>query len=389
MPYHAFISYAHRDEEGEAAITALRSQLELSLGAYLGQTASIFQDKAGLLVGQLWEEKIESALNCPCLIPIVTPAYLKSHHCLDELVRFLEVEGRKQQADRILPLYYIEVGAIEQRLGRPGRLVEDLTSKQDRAIDILLQRQMADIRWFRTRPPEEVMRTTEARVVMDKVAVEVAVRAANVRRVPTLTVTPDGSGLRSISAAIRLAEPGARIIVKGPATYRESLIIDKPLELIGESLGEHVRLVGADGAAITCTGAPVRIASLHLTSERFNGAIISGGYCVMEEVEVDGSRHSGILIRDGAEAVLVQCRLQHADDCGVHVQHRGTKCTIVSSTIRENGRGGLFYSQEAEGVAEGNLIERNGWHGIYIAAGANPRIRRNRIRDHEDAGVLA
>jgi len=229
------------------------------------------------------------------------------------------------------------------------------------------------------------MKTPQARAVMDKVAVEVAVRAAKVRRVPTLTVTPDGSGLRSVSAAIRLAEPGARILVKGPATFRESLIIDKPLELIGE----HVRLVGADGPAITCTGAPVRIANLHLTSERFNGAIVSGGYCVMEEVELDGSRHSGILIRDGAEALLVRCSLQHADHCGVHTQHRGTKCTILSSTICENGRGGLFYSQEAEGVAEGNLIERNGWHRVYIAAGANPRIRRNRIRDHQGAGVLA
>lgn len=388
MPYHAFISYAHRDDEGEAAITALRSQLELSIGARLGETARIFQDKAGLLVGQMWEERIESALTCPCLIPIVTPAYLKSEHCLDELVRFLDVEGRKQQADRILPLYYIEVGAIERRLGRPWRLVDELSTKQERALDILLQRQMADIRSFRTLPPEDVMRTAEARTVIDKLAVEVAVRAAQVRRAPTLTVTPDGSGLRSVSAAIRLAEPGARILVKGPATYRESLIIDKPLELLAEPTGEHVTILGADGPPVTCTGAPVRIAGFRLTSERFNGAIVSGGYCVMEELEVDGSRHSGILIRDGAEAALVCCCLQHADDCGVHAQHRGTKCTIVSSTIRENGRGGIFYSQEANGVAESNLIERNGGYGIYITAGANPRIRRNRIRDNQRSGVL-
>jgi len=53
MPYHAFMSYAHRDEEGEAAITALRLQLELSRSAHLGQTVTIFQDKAGLLVGQM------------------------------------------------------------------------------------------------------------------------------------------------------------------------------------------------------------------------------------------------------------------------------------------------------------------------------------------------
>ena len=54
----------------------------------------------------------------------------------------------------------------------------------------------------------------------------------------------------------------------------------------------------------------------------------------------------------------------------------------------ENRVGGLFFSQDAGGLVEGNLIERNKLNGIYIAAGANPRIRHNRIRHHECAGIL-
>ena len=88
--------------------------------------------------------------------------------------------------------------------------------------------------------------------------------------------------------------------------------------------------------------------------------------------------------RDGAEGAVIQCSLHHAEDCGLHAQ-RDSRCTIVSSTIRENHIGGLFFSQDAAGLVEGNLIERNKINGIYIAAGANPRIRKNRIRHHKMA----
>jgi Right handed beta helix region len=65
-----------------------------------------------------------------------------------------------------------------------------------------------------------------------------------------------------------------------------------------------------------------------------------------------------------------------------------SRCTVVNSTIRENGTGGLFYSQGAEGLAEGNLIERSNYNGINITARANRRIRRDRIQYHRYAGIL-
>jgi parallel beta-helix repeat protein len=231
---------------------------------------------------------------------------------------------------------------------------------------------------------EDILHTREVREMLDRVAKEIAGRFPDPSVMPPIVVDPNGSDLRSISAAIRRADAGARILVKGPAEYRESLFIDKPLQIIGEP---GVTLVGINGPAITCTGSLVRITRMRITSEGFNGVIISGGYCVLEQAEVSGTRSSDVLIRDGAEGAIIQCSLHHAEHCGLHAQH-GSKCTIVSSTIRENHIGGLFFSQDAEGLVEGNLIERNEVNGIYIAAGANPRIRYNRIRHHAYAGIL-
>lgn len=219
--------------------------------------------------------------------------------------------------------------------------------------------------------------------VLDQLMKETA-GSVSASSAPTIVVSPEGAGFRSISMAIRQAVAGARILARGPAEYRESLTIDKPLELIGEA---GVKLVGIGGPAITSTGVAVRISKLNITAEGFNGVKISGGYGVLEQLEVSGTRSSAVLIRDGAEAVLAKCSLHHAEHCGLHVQ-LGSKCTVVSSTVRGNGVGGLFFSQGAEGLAEGNLIERNGSNGIYIAAGANPRISRNQIRHHRYAGVL-
>ena len=233
------------------------------------------------------------------------------------------------------------------------------------------------------RIPDEFSAREDFAAVLDQVTEEAA-RSASTSCVPTMVVSPEGAGFRSISMAIRRAVAGARILVRGPAEYRESLIIDKPLEIIGEA---DVKLVGIGGPAIASTGVAVRIANLDITAEGFNGVTISSGYCVLEDLGVSATRYSGVLVRDLAEVAVIRCSLHHAEHCGLHAQ-LGSKCIVVGSTVRENGVGGLFFSQGAEALARGNLIEHNGNHGIYIAAGANARISSNQIQHHQLTGVF-
>nr|WP_320192493.1 right-handed parallel beta-helix repeat-containing protein [uncultured Desulfobacter sp.] len=384
MSYDAFLSYAHHDDLHEGEITALRSKIGRFVGDHLGRDAKIFQDKQGLHVGQVWKTELENALRCPCLIPIITPAYLNSDNCVNEFIAFAELEAKKQQTARILPLYYIEVPAVERRLGRPSQFSNQYNDKQLRVVNILVQRQMEDIRWLRT-TPQDALSSGEGLDMLNRVAKQVAMRSAGANALQCHEVNPNGIGLNSISAAIQRAKPGEIIRVKGPAEYRESLFIDKPLQIVGEP---GVKLIGVHGPAIACTGSCVRITGMQITAEGFNGVIVSSGYCILERTEVFGTKNSGVLIRDGAEAAVIECSLHDAEHCGLHAQHNGTKCTVVSSVITKNEVGGLFFSQNADGLVESNIVERNKVNGIYIASGANPLVRNNRIQRHNWAGIL-
>ena len=52
---------------------------------------------------------------------------------------------------------------------------------------------------------------------------------------------------RSIGAALSAAKPGARILVR-PGVYRESLVLDKPVEIFGDGPREEI-VITADSAA--------------------------------------------------------------------------------------------------------------------------------------------
>ncbi len=85
-----------------------------------------------------------------------------------------------------------------------------------------------------------------------------------------------------------------------------------------------MKLVGVHGPAIACTGSCVRITGMRITAEGFNGVIVYSGYCMLERTEIFGTKNSGVLIRAGAEAAVIECSLHHAEHCGLHAQHNGT-----------------------------------------------------------------
>ena len=386
MVCDAFLSYKRHDVKKET-VAELRSRIEQKVGNQLGRSATIFQDAMHIRPGQVWQDEIDHALEeCPCLIAFITPAYMESDGCVDEFLKFVDLHSNEQHAALVIPIYYIEVPAIEHKLGRQKEWQNTYDEKRSRVVDIIVdERQMANLSQLDA-PPEDKLNTSEANGQLGQVAVEIARQVRRQNQVVTpLVVAKDGSGLGSIGEAVRQADPGTRILVKGPAEYRESVYIDKkPLQIISEP---GVTLIGVDGPAVLCRESMVQIEGMRVTAEGGNGITVSGGCCVLERLEVFGTNYSGVLIRDGAKATVMECSLHHAEDCGLHAQY-GSRCTVLNSTIRENHVGGLFFSQDAEGLVEGNLIERNRYNGIYVAAGAHPSIRRNRIRNHDKAGIL-
>ena len=111
----AFISYAHVDDEYEnGAIVKLARRLENALRKFTGmRDLSIFFDRDSIAWGDAWKVRIAQGLaDSMFLIPIVTPSYLTSDQCKEEVEQFCRLKGSE---GHLLPIYYVEIPSLEER----------------------------------------------------------------------------------------------------------------------------------------------------------------------------------------------------------------------------------------------------------------------------------
>jgi tetratricopeptide (TPR) repeat protein len=132
----AFVSYAHADDEYDrGSITDLARRIEGAVRAFTGRTdLEVFFDRRSIAWGDHWRDRIASGLSSSViLIAVVTPHYLASAACRDELTSFLAVSASKGW---LLPIYYIDVA--------------DLRGCSDHLVKVLHEHQYEDWRSLRT-----------------------------------------------------------------------------------------------------------------------------------------------------------------------------------------------------------------------------------------------
>jgi len=122
LPPIGFWSYARRDEESAVDnLRGLRRQLKHLLQGFYGRDEiKIFQDVAAIPPGAKWAETIAKALDeSTFLIPIITPNFLQSEFCMDEVAIFLETEREINERhpelggqSRIFPIHYIAIDGV-------------------------------------------------------------------------------------------------------------------------------------------------------------------------------------------------------------------------------------------------------------------------------------
>lgn len=102
------MSYAHVDNK-YGRLTEFRERLSNEVHVQTGEEFPIFQDRNDILLGQVWRERIDQAIQqeVTFLIPILTPSFFKSAACREELQLFLERETELGRSDLVLPVYYI------------------------------------------------------------------------------------------------------------------------------------------------------------------------------------------------------------------------------------------------------------------------------------------
>jgi len=436
----AFMSYVRFVDQHEGGkLTQFRERLSAEVQVQTGEEFLIFQDRNDIAWGQNWQARIDEALEAvTLLIPIITPGFFRSQPCRDEVTRFLERERQLDREDLILPVYYVSTPELDD----PARLeADDLAS-------VLAARQYADWRELRFEPftspvvgkalaqlasrmrdtfwrlpparpsgPGGSRRAATQAAGSEATATE---QVATVRPVaktepPTHVVDafPQRGEYTTIGAAIAAARPGDRILVR-PGLYQEGLVVDKPLEILGDGPVQDIEVQARDAAALVFRASIGRVANLTLRQAGGEGqwygvditqgrlelegcdiasqsfscvAIHSGADPRLRRNRIHGSKHSGVLVHDSGLGTLEDNDLTGNGLHGVEIR-TGSNPTLRHNQLHDNTQNGVLVSDNGQGTLEDNDITGNGFNGVEIRTGSNPTLRRNQLHDNTQDGVL-
>ena len=233
---------------------------------------------------------------------------------------------------------------------------------------------------------------------------------------PRLVVDQSGKGdHRTIKAAIRASVvPGTLITVK-PGIYREALVIDRDVEIVGEGDRARIMVEATDTDAITVTADRAVVRNLTVravgTKEKLSAVWVQRGRVVIEGCDLTSAIGSVVYITGKDSAPVIRdCQIRDGKDAGVYVQEQGQgtieKCVIsgnaMSGVVLKTGgnqvvrdceiRGGkqcgVRVHEQGQGTIEQCVIWGNAYAGVAISEGGNPTVRDCEIFDGQEGGVL-
>lgn len=255
----------------------------------------------------------------------------------------------------------------------------------------------------------------------------------------SVTVAPDGTGdYTSISTAVNEAHPQARIVVL-PGTYRETVMLDRAVEIVGDGPVRAIVLVGPGDAGLysTATGSIVRgltirsaapagggvggflkrLASSIPTKQAgpmgtadaitisagdllLDGCVVdaslgsgigifgAGSHPTLRSVDVSGAKAGGIWMMDGTSAQIDGCVIHDCAGPGIVVSGQGSRPSITRNKFTGGAGNGITVFDGASPVIEGN--EFGSYPLPIIVAtghGTSPEIRGNVLAGGDDAGI--
>ncbi|MCX5985133.1 MAG: pectinesterase family protein, partial [Chloroflexi bacterium] len=174
---------------------------------------------------------------------------------------------------------------------------------------------------------------------------------------PRLVVDQSGKGdHRTITAAIRASVvPGTLITVK-PGIYREAVVIDRDVEIVGE--GDRARIV-------------VEVTNTHAVTVTADRAVVRN----LTVRAVGSGATSGAVWVQRGRVVIEACDLTSAIGAGVYISGKDSAPVIRDCEIRDGQGPGVIVYEQGQGTIEQCVISGNALAGVAISEGGNPTVR--------------
>jgi len=234
------------------------------------------------------------------------------------------------------------------------------------------------------KPQELAAQSYEGRITIaasgaqrNPIVVAVALRQAKALRVP--------QDFSTIKEAVKAAEEGDVILI-APGTYRENLIIKKPLTLRGAGR-ERTRIYGAAGdepVLIIEDNAQVALEALTVSGSEGDGIQIYDLSPVsLSNSVISGNKGDGLFVGDLAWVTLSNCQVS---DNFYGLSIRGSaRATIINSTFNNDT---ILMGVLSHAVISHTMMTGSRYVGILMEDASRAIISYSQISDNKQGGIL-
>jgi nitrous oxidase accessory protein len=198
----------------------------------------------------------------------------------------------------------------------------------------------------------------------------------------------NGGTFTSIGAAVRAAPPHSRIEIEN-GTYREpTIVVDKPLEIIGKGLplldGENLRaiiVIKSDG--VTLRGLHLTRAATSYVKDIAAIRVENSNGCVIRDNRIDDS-FFGIYLAKSNDCVIERNvirsnrRSEMTAGNGIHLW--ASSRNLIASNVVSGHRDGIYFEFVHNSVIRGNVSERNIRYGLHFMYSDDCRYLGNTFR---------
>ncbi len=228
-------------------------------------------------------------------------------------------------------------------------------------------------------------------------------------------VDPAGLGDATTIAEALLAAPVGATINVLPGEYVETLLLDRPVSVIGTGDEPGARILPALGPCLIGTASHGFVSGLHFGAGGDNGhgacIVLSDGGIALENNTFSDRSGPAIAIRGGARPFIRNNKIGPIDGPGILIEagatgfiigneitatsqaaiviSDGARPTISQNTISETQQAGILFERGSAGLVIDNDILASKASGIEVRDAARPTIRANRIQAGRQAGLYA
>jgi nitrous oxidase accessory protein len=209
----------------------------------------------------------------------------------------------------------------------------------------------------------------------------------------TLVVSPSGP-FNSVGDAVQAAAPGSRIVVRA-GTYNEPMVVvDRPLEIVGEGWpvldaeGEHqILLVTADSVRVH--GLVLRNVGVSYVEDRAAIKVKEASDCTIEGNRIENA-FFGIYLAQASGCRVVNNEIvgigsrETASGNGIHLWY--SKDIQIRGNRIEGHRDGIYFEFVEDSEVSGNLSRHNVRYGLHFMF-SHRCVYRDNTFEENNAGV--